>query len=329
MFEVDAATVAGKDQTVTWKRGGFQGARGSNAGAEWFVENIREELDSPFEYFFDKADGKLYFVANGTDGPSGSSFEATALQDLITVAGLPSTRGTHRQPVVGFRMLGVGIKDAAITYFESHSIPSGGDWGLQRMGALFFENTVGTIIDGCTFSRNDGIAVMISGFNREFVVRNSEFVWNGETAMAGWGYTDNMDGTSGEQPRGTLIENNFCHEIGHFEKQSSCWFQAKTATTTLRNNIMFNGPRALINFNDGFGGGNVIDSNLMFNANRETSDHGQLSTLSSFVLLSVLRRAHRCRELMCLYGPTSRLQVRSIAGTDSLSSPRSGTAPRV
>ena len=33
-------------------------------------------------------------------------------------------------------------------------------------------------------------------------------------------------------------------------------------------------PRALINFNDGFGGGNVIESNLMFNANRETSDHG-------------------------------------------------------
>ena len=75
-----------------------------------------------------------------------------------------------------------------------------------------------------------------------------------------------MDGTSGEQPRGTLIENNFCHELGHFEKQSSCWFQAKTALTVLKNNIMFNGPRALINFNDGFGGGNVIDSNLMFNA---------------------------------------------------------------
>ena len=79
-------------------------------------------------------------------------------------------------------------------------------------------------------------------------MRSSEFVWNGETAIAGWGYTDNMDGTSGEQPRGTLIENNFCHELGHFEKQSSCWFQAKTALTVLKNNIMFNGPRALINF---------------------------------------------------------------------------------
>lgn len=26
--------------------------------------------------------------------------------------------------------------------------------------------------------------------------------------------TDNMDGTSGEQPRGTVIDNNLCHELG-------------------------------------------------------------------------------------------------------------------
>ena len=31
----------------------------------------------------------------------------------------------------------------------------------------------------------EGIAVMFSGYNREAVVRGSEFVWNGETAIAG------------------------------------------------------------------------------------------------------------------------------------------------
>lgn len=39
-----------------------------------------------------------------------------------------------------------------------------------------------------------------------------------------------------------------------------------------QNNIFFNGPRALINFNDGFGGANEIVNNLLFNPNRETSD---------------------------------------------------------
>ena len=98
-----------------------------------------------------------------TTGPSGSKFETSGLQDLITVAGLPPTRGTHRTPVIGFKLLGIGVRDAAITYMEPHSIPSGGDWGLQRMAAVFFENTVGSTVDGCTFERNDGIAVMFSG----------------------------------------------------------------------------------------------------------------------------------------------------------------------
>ena len=57
-----------------------------------------------------------------------------------------------------------------------------------------------------------------------------------------------------------------------FFRASSAWFQAKSMQTTLRHNLFFSGPRAGINFNDGFGGGNVIDSNLLFNFCRESSD---------------------------------------------------------
>ena len=97
-------------------------------------------------------------------GPAGLKFETSGLQDLISVAGLPPTRGTHRRPVVGFKMVGVGVRDAAITYMEPHSIPSGGDWGLQRMAAVFFENTVGSTIENCIFERNDGEYTRINKF---------------------------------------------------------------------------------------------------------------------------------------------------------------------
>ena len=71
---------------------------------------------------------------------------------------------------------------------------------------------------------------------------------------------------NGDQPRNTLVQDNIIHEVssghcfpllpcseshgaraysrrlgtqlGFFEKQSSAWFQAKTATTTIKNNIM-------------------------------------------------------------------------------------------
>ncbi len=48
--------------------------------------------------------------------------------------------------------------------------------------------------------------------------------------------------------------------------------------TTWSHNIFFNVPRAGININDAFGGGNYIDHSLMFNTVRETADHGPLNT---------------------------------------------------
>jgi len=41
---------------------------------------------------------------------------------------------------------------------------------------------------------------------------------------------------------------------------------------------LFNGPRAGININDGFGGGNELTKNLIFNEVRETYDHGPFNS---------------------------------------------------
>ena len=54
-------------------------------------------------------------------GPDGLTFEVPVLQDLIKVIGAPPTRGTHRMPVVGFKLIGVGVRDAAITYVKQIS----------------------------------------------------------------------------------------------------------------------------------------------------------------------------------------------------------------
>ena len=43
-------------------------------------------------------------------------------------------------------------------------------------------------------------------------------------------------------------------------------------------NVFFNGPRAGINFNDGFGGGDSISHNLVFSTCRESGDHGPFNS---------------------------------------------------
>ena len=72
--------------TFAFSRGGFQGSEGFSSAAEWFIENIAEELDAPLEFFFDPGTKELSFVPNGTL-PSNAVFVATQSKVLFELAG--------------------------------------------------------------------------------------------------------------------------------------------------------------------------------------------------------------------------------------------------
>lgn len=186
----------------------------------------------------------------------------------------------------GFRVLGLGFRDAAHTMLEPHGVPSAGDWALERLGALLLEGVEDASVEKVKMWKIGGNGVMLSKYAMRSRVVDSEFVWMGSTAVAAWGWTDEIsdggihgiDGTGGDFPRYTLIERNVFREIGIFEKQSSGFFQAKAAQTTLRHNMAFNLARAGFNFNDGFGGGDEVYENVLFNTCRESSDHGPINS---------------------------------------------------
>eukprot|EP01050_Picozoa_sp_SAG11_P006236 SAG11_NODE_476_length_9118_cov_5.515911_11_plen_245_part_00 len=186
---------------------------------------------------------------------------------------------------------GVRFADTALSTLAPHGLPSdgGGDWAIARSAALHVSGVEGFTVEGCLFERLDGNAVMISGYSRDTTVRDNEFHLVGENGIVSWGYTADFadaqravpipktqgpDMRDGNHPQGNLIADNFFHEIGHFQKQISCYFQAQTQGSTLSRNICFNGPRAGLNFNDGGGGGDLLESNMVFNMVRETQDHG-------------------------------------------------------
>ena len=157
--------------------------------------------------------------------------------------------------------------------------PSGGDWAVGRSAALFFEGTVGALIDGCLLTALDGNAVFFSGYTRNATVQRSEFVGIGETAISQWGYTDGspvpgmgFDATAGNQPRGTNVLYNLVHEVGLWTKQNSFYFQSESFGNIIHGNVAYNGPRAGINFDDGMGGGSLVSKNVVFNMCRESSD---------------------------------------------------------
>jgi hypothetical protein len=205
------------------------------------------------------------------------------------------------------------------------SLPTGGDWALGRVAALFFYGVEQVTIDSCTFEKLDGNAILINGYARGVVIQKNDFHEIGDNIIAQLGETKGAgdiawgmgwDGTDGNQPRGTIVRHNIAYRCGLFEKQSSFYFQAKSMENIilgiethehfsvsiaslahfyplLAGNIFFHGPRAGINFNDGFGGGSLLESNLMFATVMESGDHGAPTARS------LLQPPRRCAAMYC------------------------------
>jgi len=96
--------------------------------------SVFDELDSPSEFFFDEAASKLYYYHNGTGAPPPEDvFVVPHLQVLV------NHTGTSANPVSDITYKGITFTAAATTIMAPHGVPSGGDWGLERLGAVLFQ----------------------------------------------------------------------------------------------------------------------------------------------------------------------------------------------
>jgi hypothetical protein len=132
----------------------------------------------------------------------------------------------------------------------------------------------------------DGNCIALSGYNRNSSFHRNDFSWIGDNIIGAWGVTNDWDGTSGLQPRYTYIEGNYVHDIGLYQLQSSLFFSGKSCQTFMRNNIVFNIPRAAILFNDAFGGGSEVISNVIFNTCTQSGDHGPINSWNRMPFLT-------------------------------------------
>jgi hypothetical protein len=285
LFEKGGGSQGGRNWQCKDESGHLSNCNGDDkmlAGGDWYIEGIFEELDSPGEFYYNNLKKLLYFIpkenCTGTlsENPCDHCIPdlvATNLQTLIKL------EGTMDDPVEGIEIRGLGFRDAAKTYMEQWSAPSGGDWALHRGGAIHLEGSKGVKILDSYFHRLDGNAVMLGGYNYRTKIARCDFAWIGNGAIATWGDTVNggYNATSPTQPRRSLIENNVFSNLGLYQKQSSAWGQSKACLNVVRNNVMFDLPRAAINFNDGMGGGNLIERNVIFNTCRESGDHGPIN----------------------------------------------------
>lgn len=221
---------------------------------------------------------------------------------------LINVTGTQYNPVRGLTFDGLTFKSTRYTYMGPHGVPSAGDWALDRISAVFLQGTENVVVQNAVFERLDGNAVMISGYNRNATVQDCDFAYIGGNAIVAWGYTNEtessgfpyytpnsnfpeagVDGTDGNHPRFSKVLRNSGREVGLYEKQSSFYMQAKASESMISENVFFNGPRAGINYNDGFGGGDELSHNLVFSVCRESGDHGPFNSWDRQPYLTTVR----------------------------------------
>lgn len=275
-FQIKNVTINGSNSAMHFSQGGYQEARGSGSigGQAFYVDNIQEELDMPGEWFLDEQENVLYlWPDNETDLKSEDTHVIAATSEFAL-----SVRGSMPQPVHDVTFSGLTFTHTATTFMESYEVPSGGDWSIHRGATVFIDGAEGITIKYCTFDQVGGNGMFLSNYVRNSSVTGCEFYACGDSAVVAVGSTELMNGTTGTYPAYNLIERNHIHDIGVFGKQTSGYFKGITHANTIRQNVIYNGPRAGVNFNDGFAGGEVLEGNLIFNMVRETGDHGAFNS---------------------------------------------------
>jgi len=279
MFNLDHVSTSSK--TVFFSRGGWQEARGGSThpGQHYYVENVLEELDVPGEWYLSYHDDPtqgtwdLFYYPNST---SDTSWQATVVApQLESVVKLVGTQHSSVRYIVFDRMQ---FGHTITTYMHPYEVPSGGDWSIHRGGTFFLENAWNVTIRSCLFDQTGGNALFLSNHVKRVQVVLNEFRATGDSAIALVGSSEMIDGTKDTYPSNITIAYNHIHDIGVYGKQTSCFIQSLAAFNEISNNVCYNGPRAGFNFNDGFGGGNKVTENLIFNMVRETEDHGSINT---------------------------------------------------
>lgn len=282
-----------KVKDIDWERhcvklgwGGFQinelvfGKAGTVLGrserhgiaARLFIENVFEELDAPNEWYLDGDTGILYYMPETGLELDSAVIEVPVLNRVVEF------RGTQLNPVRHITLSGFRIAHTASTFLEEYEAPSLGDWTIHRGGSVFFEGAEDCGVEKCFLDAVGGNAVFVSNYNRRITIAANKITEAGDSAICLVGAERKIQGTNRPLPEENIISNNLIHDCGVFGKQIAGVFVSISEKNTISHNLIYNLPRAGICINDGWGGGHVIESNVIHDTVRETSDHGPFNS---------------------------------------------------
>jgi hypothetical protein len=276
------------DSVLHFGRGGWQDAHGGTVSHNYFfIENALDELDAPGEWYVDVDSRKIYYVplAIQRGRIHEWNFVVTQISEIVSISGGRAPRSIQG-PVSNVVLQGITFAHSTTTFLaERYTVPSAGDWSVLPKGAVTLNRAINVTINGCTWLQVNGNGVALHGMVHDTTISGGDFLKIGDSGIVLVGRLTKSR-PYGESGAVATVPTNItiaqCHfgQTGVYGKQTSALFVALSKRIHFIDNVLYDGPRAGININDGFGGGHVIARNVIFNQVLESGDHGPINTWS-------------------------------------------------
>lgn len=271
---------------------------GGPSSSQTFVENIKEELDAPNEWFLDKAAGEVSVILDGATNPNTAKVEGAVLKGLVEI------RGTQQAPVRDVTIRGFTFTQVGNTFMQTTETLLRSDWKIYRGGAIYVTGAENIKVGNNSIYEIGSNGVFVDGYARGIRVHDNEIHNTGASAIYFAGKEDavrnplrrydaptipvsQIDPTpgpatqgpaAGEYPRESTADNNLIYHIGLKELQATGVGIDIAAKITVKHNSIYDVPRAGLNIGQGTWGGHVLEGNDVFNTVLMTGDHGSFNS---------------------------------------------------
>jgi hypothetical protein len=256
------------------------------------VENIREELDKPGEWFLDSKTNLLYFI------PVNASALPTALVEAARLKHLVEFTGSQKRPVHHVFLRGFIFRHAGRTFMDTREPLLRSDWTIYRGGAIVFQNAEHCGLQDCELDQLGGNGIFVNKYNRHINISGCHLHHCGASGICfvgdpksvrspkfEYGQTndyveiDREKGPMGpEFPADCIVDDCLIHNMSVVEKQATGVQISMSNRITIRHCSIYDMGRAGINISEGTFGGHLIEHCDVFNTVRETGDHGSFNS---------------------------------------------------
>jgi hypothetical protein len=283
---------------------------GVNADLPSSIENAKELLNNPGEFYLDKPAHTVYYLPRAGQQMSTADVERASLQNVIT------GHGTASNPLRGLTLRGLTVEyggwtspNATDGFSEVQAnmrLTGANAWQYQGSCDRFSSTDPGTCPYGnwtmtpgnVTFDYTDGLTLAgntfqhlgAAGLQLGQGVKNSSITGNVFTDISGNG-VEIGNGTDANPtdvtvlPTGNTVADNWIHNVAVEYTGGVGIFQGYTVNDTITHNQINNVPYSGISSNWGWGrtatktSGNKITNNLVFDYMQQRDDGGGIYVL--------------------------------------------------